>query len=46
MPRETLTRSVTLIDTTAGDTFWKMSAKDSGASGGGANMPAVDTWVS
>ena len=37
------TRLVTLIETTAGDTFSKMSAKDMGAPGGGAKLELAAT---
>src|SRR5271170_257426 len=37
---------VTSIDTTAGDTRWKMSANDNGPPGGGEKAAAVDTGVS
>jgi hypothetical protein len=40
------TRLVTLIDTTAGDTWSKMSAKDMGAPGGGAKIGAVEARMS
>ena len=39
------TFEVTWIETTAGETRSKMSAKDSGAPGGGANTGAVDAWI-
>jgi hypothetical protein len=40
------TRLVTLIETTAGETRSKMSAKESGAPGGGAKIGAVDALIS
>ncbi len=47
MPRKALvsTRLVTLIETTAGETWAKMSANDIGAPGGGAKIGAVEALI-
>src|SRR5580658_1872800 len=42
---ETSILEVTWIDTTAGETFSKMSANDCGAPGGGAKIGAVEAWM-